>query len=551
MLQSLMFTRLFAAVIIANVLTLAVCNLIEPKVYLTAFFYGISLAVALSLLQSVSFKRTEFKISKWMVLLITVFWVVVSAPRGLYLMEWIPIPGNVVLLSWDDYAHVAELVSMTASDTYPLKHPSNDNYLLSFYYASFYPIAVIKMLAFFLTIKDALFFGLAFCNLLFAFSLLEIINLLLPSRRSMRVMLFFCIVFGGLDYIFGILADKAVIASHERWQEAACFHGNNKIYSFYFGLQWAPHHIMAFYTCIVAFVLFRFARFARNWLKAASCGLLLISSFYSSVFSFMPAILYIIVEWRTILPRYRNPALTLALLTLLATPLFIYTGKLTSVGFVPATFRFDISGNVIIDKLLTFPLWIVFISVVELGGLPLLSLFSFRRFTQLEKRYYIASIFFFLSTYVIAFSGANNYSFAGMLLPTFVLFFLFAKYWPHSLTAIGITLKQRTVLLTAVIFLLSIGNILSFSSNIVHGLGGSSLAWKMIKRSIPPPSVLKDRSFDRDYRKLARDRSFQGFSHGETYNHEQAYNAEKFLRNIPTKDMEVWEMELLRLPRGL
>jgi hypothetical protein len=72
--------------------------------------------------------------------------------------------------------------------------------------------------------------------------------------------------------------------------------------------------------------------------------------------------------------------------------------------------------------------------LVGLGLTPLSCLLLYTRFSPQERRLYIACLTFYLSTYVIGYSGFNNYSMRGLQLPAFVFFFLFAKYGVKMVT---------------------------------------------------------------------------------------------------------------------
>ena len=57
--------------------------------------------------------------------------ILLAVPRLTYLLAQYQEAYNFAIPAWDDWAHVAELVSMTASGSYPLRAPSNPSYLFS------------------------------------------------------------------------------------------------------------------------------------------------------------------------------------------------------------------------------------------------------------------------------------------------------------------------------------------------------------------------------------------------------------------------------------
>ena len=196
---NLPFTRFLSAVIIANFLTLAVMNFFELPVYTTvlvwlgATVFGIQLTCQLHIRpRRARLDRVSIAIAVAMLILLTI-------PRLVYALQWLP--ATEVRVVGDDYAHLAELASLTLSNHYPLRHPSNGEYLLSFYYAAFYPLAVLKLAVPLFTLKDVLIVGNFFYHFLILASLVEIGHLFFARAMQVRWFVFLCTFFAGLDWL--------------------------------------------------------------------------------------------------------------------------------------------------------------------------------------------------------------------------------------------------------------------------------------------------------------------------------------------------------------
>ncbi len=352
------------------------------------------------------------------------FWILMNLPRLSYPMEW-QVPGVVRALG-DDYYRLAELISMTLSPSFPLQHYLNQDYLFSFYYCSLIPFAVLKLLIPFITIKDAIFLGNLIYSYLIVFSLLEVALLFFRTRFQVRLFLFLCSFFGGLDWIFFPLLS---LQNFEWWQKYSWFRGNTQISSFYTTMFWTIHHFAAFYSLILFFVVARFYRVGSATKKTAVIFLLLIHSFYSSIFAFLPVLALLWIERKVVLHRARrSPIVTVLAFLLLLSPMFLYLGKVGSQHFVISSFNLPLTKHFWIDKALGFPLYLTLIPLVEFCGIPLMLLAIYKQFSAKQRAYFLCSFFFFVLTDFVAYSGFNNFCMRGMLLPTWIFFFLFATH---------------------------------------------------------------------------------------------------------------------------
>lgn len=176
------FTTLLIAVVLANFATLVVTYLLRVPVGWTVPIYLLCAVVGWLLARRVRWRCPAIKIDRVCVVLAVLTLIALTLPRLTYVSEWIP--GNTVATIGDDYSRLFELISMTKSDAYPLRHSCNGNYLLSYYYAALYPFAVLKLLIPCMTLKDVLLVGYFFYHALILGSLVELAHLLMRNALS-------------------------------------------------------------------------------------------------------------------------------------------------------------------------------------------------------------------------------------------------------------------------------------------------------------------------------------------------------------------------------
>lgn len=94
---------------------------------------------------------------------------------------------------------------MAAGGSYPLPRPSNQQSLLSHYYAALFPLAWCKLAIPVLTLKDCIVFGNLLYHALFLLSLLEVAPRLVRRPAAATLFVFLMTLFGGLDIFAGHL----------------------------------------------------------------------------------------------------------------------------------------------------------------------------------------------------------------------------------------------------------------------------------------------------------------------------------------------------------
>jgi hypothetical protein len=534
-LAELRFSRALAAVLLANLAALVILNTLELRPARLLIVYPLALGVSGWLLSRARVRRAPMEISAWLILWALAFVAFLTVPRLPYLLEWIP--GSAVLAQGDDWGRLAELVSMTLSDQYPLKHFANQNYLLSHYYTPLYPMAFLKTLIPAITLKDAILAGNLLYHLLLVLSLLEVSGRLFAARRSVVVFFFLCTVFGGFDWLF---QTRLPFGHAEIWPRIV-FHALREVSSYFTGLYWVVHHFSGFYSVVLAFVFARTLFFRWRAVKPAVLGLLLVNAFYSSPFASAPAVLLGLPELRWLLKRsWRTRVLPLVAAVFLA-PLFLYTNRVQKETLFFAPVHLKIVGLPWLDWAASFLLYLLLVPLIDLGGIPLLLLAFWRRFSRSERRYFAGAALVLASTYFVESIGQNNYSMRSTLLPIFVFYYLFAKY------AVTVKVGRWRPVLAVLAVVVSVGTLREWAYLTYQPLMHSYWYWRLRDQQPPERAARFMRPF---YRDLARDRTTRYYEPRSGDRHSpHKYNAEKMIRDLPVAEMSEQELELLRNPR--
>lgn len=418
------WTRFLAAVLLANILSMSLGNFLKMQVNYLVWLYPLIAILSWFLLGNLRFRRSRFPVGAAAIVWVALFVILLAVPRITYVFEWIG--GYSAIPLADDYGRLGEMVALTQSTNFPLLHPSNQAYTFSYYYAALIPWAVLKLAIPLLTLKDILFVGNAGYHLLILMSLLEVGSRWLPSKRSLSGFLFLCTFFGGLEWFFYSWF-HAYLGLTEDWHEQF-FNGNAQISSFHTGFYWVVHHMVSFYSLVLASVVLKDTRVRARYVKGIIVGLLLIHSFYSSIFVFIAAFPFFWIERKIFWRLFVNVRVLPFLVFVFLPPLFLYTDRSYDVAWIPATFRLVITDNFWLDKLISAPLYLVLVPVVEFAGIPLYIL-CFRKLLSRRERAYLTGAWLFLGIiYLLAVSDANNFAMRGMFLPSFIFFVILCRY---------------------------------------------------------------------------------------------------------------------------
>jgi hypothetical protein len=327
----LRFSRLLAAVLLANLSSLVILNGLSLPVGATLLIYPAAFVAAAALLFRPSARAPRMPVPRSMIWFAMIVVAMLTVPRLGYLLEWLP--GNAVLAQADDYGRLAELVSMTLSDAYPLRHPSNQHYLLSHYYTALYPMAWLKLAVPWLTLKDCIVLGNLLYHGLFVFALLEMATRWLPSRRRAFLLVSLCTVMAGLDWIFQA---RLPFAHDEHWGRTV-FGALREVSGFFTAYYWVFHHAAALFSLLIALLLAHTVRFRHRRVKWLLIGLLAINALYSSVFVFLSAV-WVGAPWCWILLRRAWSTRMFPLLLVAGVqPLFLFFGRVD-----PGTFSYRV-----------------------------------------------------------------------------------------------------------------------------------------------------------------------------------------------------------------
>ncbi len=533
--SKLYFSKLLASIYCGSLFTFIILNLFRAPVFLTPILFicfFVATLVVFSGYQPIKpIGSKDYLVLGWLL----VMFVFLMLPRIPYFFDWLP--NYHVLVNSDDYGRMSELISMTLSDRYPLKAAANDNYLLGFYYCSLYLFASIKLLLPFLTIKEVLGIGHFILYASILFSIYELSTLILRDKTKVRVLFFLFTLFGGFDWL--ISTNRDLVWSHYEWWQQDIISGNNQLSSMYTSMYWVIHHYSAMYAVILAFSFLSFTRFKWNvWQNNFIIFSLILFSFYASPFVFIYVALFLLVLLPYWIKKINLPIVTLGLISLPS--LYIFTGKLGGHLFTlnNITFGYD---NKILDLIGTFSYYMIVVPIVEFAGIPVLLIFLWKELLKIEKLLFVLSWIFYISTYFIVFTGANNYCMRGMLVPTVVFYFLFVKHAVDLSWFNKIFRMKWLVFLLVVIF--SVGTIKETAARTET----SWAYWGFISKRIlhVVPSHLQQNTYS-----IARDKNIKqiDFQNTNSVPRRSIYDYEKFIKNLELENMRPFEKELIRKP---
>ena len=536
------FTTVLIAVALTNFATLVVTYLLRAPVRWTVPIYLLCAVGGWLLAKRVQWRGLPIKIDRLSVGLAVITLILLTIPRLTYVSEWIP--GNTVASIGDDYSRLFELISMTQSDAYPLRHSCNSGYLLAYYYAGLYPFAFLKLLLPWITLKDALLVGYFFYHALILGSFVELAHLFMRNTASVRMLMFLVTLFGGLDWTVA----GSLLTDCEWWQ-GKWFHADTQVTAFYIAQLIVIHHFLSFYSLLLAYAVFFYSRVAGGHrLKALLVLLLCASAFYASPYPVMSAPFLAAIHYRVILRRLvRSWAMPIVALAALV-PLPLFCGRLPDQGWGFCEFRLALTGNYLVDRILGVPPFFLFVPLIEFGGIPLLLFFFFRRLGRTMRYYLLGGTAFFALTYIVEAKTAGNLQWRGMFLPTFAVYAIFAYYFGrHGLAAIA-PRYRRAARVTATLVAAAgfVGVLQAFALQCGIALHYTSLSNRLVGRSSPSKLQVIERLGSRD---IARNRNLKQLDYRpEDGDRHLLVNAEKLLNGVGVDEMQVWERQRARTP---
>lgn len=440
--------------------------------------------------------------------------VLLTVPRLTYLAEWMP--GAAVLAQADDYGRLAELVSMTQSERYPLAHPANQDLLLSHYYTALYPMAWVKLAARGLTLKDAIVLGNLLYHGLMLGALLECAPRLAKRRQGAWMLVFLMTLFGGYDVVMG----RAIPFDHTEHWARAWMGRIRELSSMYTAMYWTAHHAAALWALLLAYVAAREARYEARWKKPLVLGWLLVAAAATSAFVAVTAPL---VAWKE---------LWLVAKRLLRRPVVL--GVCVAGAGVPAWMvmkRVDAHGWGWSPPPWNIALYVLAICVIDLAGIPLWLAARWKRLSGEERRWLAGFGVFAALTWGLESAGYNNFMMRGGLLPAACLMVAFARQGaPRWLLAIVLVTAVTTVRESATLT--------------YWGLENSNWYWQARGKAVPAHVLKRLRAA---YPRVARDSLVKYYEPdaGDRRGMDK-YNAERMVRGLKVEEMVAAEREIAR-----
>jgi len=360
---------------------------------------------------------------------------------------------------WDDWFHLQDISSVVNSERFPPTSAMRPDRFLSIYYGPWMLVGFLYRLVplWWFTLKNALCVGIAIHVLLTGY-----LGVILARRCSQRRSQFFTLVYliflyAGAESVF-VFVDPGL--QLEWWTRR--FGLDVHVPSWPQQMLWVMHHLSATVSAVLAAWVFtvpeRSAKRQTDWRVWVVVGLLLTHALYSSVFVVLGAlpIGLAFVAWR-VRTRWRELlAVSAVTVPTALSMLWIYLRKDT---------HFVIGKHI---KHLNEPMfgipepaWDIVVSMGRYVGLISLDLIGYGGLLLLGFRGWardrhhrvlvVLAVLFILSTGWMSFSGIDNYTARGVMVPLLVL------AWVASRHAPGATVGNPIVL--AVLAFLALGTV--------------------------------------------------------------------------------------------
>ncbi|EJW10130.1 hypothetical protein A33M_0479 [Rhodovulum sp. PH10] len=426
----------------ASIVTAAVMTVLRlPTVGLPAVFVAF-LALALVGFRNVRIATDPAPLRFWEKAVITIAVVLQIVRLVPYALQYLD--GTLVAaVNFDDNWHFQEVASLVTSKTFPPMLNFRPDTALHFYYVAWMPAAAFADLF--------ALFGAPLVKLSYALGtlllggaaavvlLLFLRHTLAPHRRGVAFVALFLVgaVPDGAVVIARLLSGTLASAARdpEWWQLG--FGVPNQISALSTLVVWVPHHLTSAIALLLAVVITTEPRTLKprpSFVAFAAAGLLVGVSVYSSAFAVIggvvalsPLLFRLVASRATVLPA----TLAAATALLVGLPLaYLYLGSEAAGGFrLFEVFQrwHETFGSVplaLVGHVFAF----VFL-MAEVGWLAAWALFARdapRR--SVLGQCAVAASLYLLATVVVTFSGANNVSMRGAIVPTIVI----AAFWARA-----------------------------------------------------------------------------------------------------------------------
>jgi hypothetical protein len=477
--------RLFAAIMVANILTMLVMNVFGLANGFFLVVYGASLVGALFLLRSTpveSVENREVVITdrerRWLIGGFVALLALYVLPRSSYLFEGL-FGYSMDAVCWDDYWHIQELNSLINSPSYPAVSSFRAGQYLSHYYGAWmFLVFLYKLLPFgFMTIKVVMFLGKAIYTLLILYTVGYFAYGVSRSKRQFYFLLYLIVAYSGAH---SLLVFIQPLRSHKWWMLDLA-RVRIQISDFSDLSLWVTHHLVAAMSLIIAYWFYTQMRTRTKGRPAyrVMIALLLVSSFYSSVFVFIGGSLFIAYIYLRDIRTEAKDLLWIGLASfLLGLPiLWLYLKK--RVGFQVLDTVRDWSTAMIghrlyaIDLLLSFLLFLVLMLVQFVVQAFVLRKTAGELWRSRSEGFVLVvlSLSYLLSTFFILFANGNDYAMRGAILPVIMLAYVVSSY------ADRMPWNRGVCVILAILSLGSLSEIFIFQKANIRNL------------LLPPPSV--------------------------------------------------------------
>lgn len=358
----------------------------------------------------------------------------------------------------DDYWHFQELSSLINTESYPPVSSFDSSKYLSFYYAP-WMLVVFIYYAIGLganTIKASYFMGYTIYIVLVVYSVFYFSYRLSRSKKQFYFLIYIVLLYSGFESIY-VFTNPI---SHNEWWMLNYFGLKMQFSSFSTLTLWVMHHLLSAVSLLLAYYAFLSLKLMQaekggKGFGYALVAILLVNAFYSSVFVFLGAMPFVIYVALREFKSNRASIIYIGIISaLLASPvLWIYLGKHSESGFIllPHIERLpNVRLREALFSLNALSSFIKFMTLVSLELIVYLIVIAKSARTIWKERsrlvLLVLALGFIVSTFFIAYPGANNYAMRGAIIPLLILGYIVSEYFDREVRVNAITISLLALL---------------------------------------------------------------------------------------------------------
>jgi len=454
--------RLLIGILVANSLSMILMNSLIIKTGYVAYVYIASvlisyLLVAKSGLGSIG-KNGSIVFSKKEKVLLAFAFIGISLlfilPRAGYVAEYF-LGYAINPVCADDYWHFQELSSLINTESYPPVSSFDSSKYLSFYYAPwmfvvfiYYAISLGAN-----TIKSSYFMGYTIYIVLVVYSIFYFSYRLSRSKKQFYFLIYIVLLYSGFESVY-IFTNPI---NHNEWWMLDYFGLKMQFSSFSTLTLWVMHHLLSAVSLLLAYYVFSNLKLmqARKGFGYVLVAILLVNAFYSSVFVFLGAVPFAIYVALRELKTNRASIIYIGIISvLLVSPmLWMYLGKHSESGFILLPHVERLSNVRLREALFSLSMLkslVKFIALVSLELIVYLLVIAKSAKTIGKERrrlvLLVLALGFIISTFFIAYPGANNYAMRGAIVPLLILGYIVSEYFDREVRVNVITIPLLALL---------------------------------------------------------------------------------------------------------